>query len=476
MDNPWAESRLNAYIPPTGVPVGAQIPTPTQVPTASQVPTAAQVPLATAAQVPTAVQVPAAVQVPTAEDSYEDQVPIAPEDLDDDSEMWNMYLDEVKGEDNQITGACKEGASDIVVFVSLNLLMIPVFVSMTSSKTGIFSVIVGAFIIEFYKKLSTDQTVALLQQISQQLPNSPNTTNFNTAIQLSPPGTAIVWVNILWLISLVLSLTCALIATLLQQWARRYVETPKSMDLLRHRARVRSLLLVGARLYKIPFIIEMLPILLHLSVFLFFGGLVIAFHTIHKTVAIAVDISVGLSGLAYIAMSVLPCLDLKCPYRTPVSQILWYPLHFFRSSMELCLYSCLRRLRGFLTCNLVELVLRRGRRQRLPSRGHGYPEYITYGLGLKKNILYRAVVMLRDGDRRRIIWLFNQLALGDRSKFLKFAASIPRHQIPYLFPTTEWYSLKSLPLASLLVLLRTCVAGTSYWTDEDIHKRSLLVC
>ena len=33
--------------------------------------------------------------------------------------MWNMYLDEVKEEDNRITGAWKEDANSIVVFVSL---------------------------------------------------------------------------------------------------------------------------------------------------------------------------------------------------------------------------------------------------------------------------------------------------------------------------------------------------------------------
>ena len=383
-----------------------------------------------------------------------------------------MYFDEVKEEDNRNTDAWKEDASSIVIFVTLNLL-IPVFISITSFKTGLFSAIVGAFIIEFYKKLSTDsgnQTVALLQQISHQLPNSPNSANSNTVNQLSPPGTAMVWVNILWLTSLVLSLTCALIATLLQQWARRYIETPKSADVLRHRARVRSLLLVGARLYKIRLIVEILPTLLHLSVFLFFGGLVIAFHTIHKTVAITVDVAVGLLGLAYIAMSILPCLDVRCPYRTPISQMLWYPCHAFLSFAALCLHSCIRGLEGFLSQNLV---LSRGQRW-LASRGLAASDHRRYFTdGLEKSIVSRAVQMLKDGDCRRVTWLFNQLALGDRSKFLKFAASIPRHRIPDLILSTE---LNSLPLVSLLVLLRSCVTGTYSWAGEDICKRSLLVC
>src|SRR6267154_4468169 len=95
-------------------------------------------------------------------------------------------------------------------------LLVPQFVLMTWTgfETGLFSATVGAFIIEFYRKLSSDpgdETVVLLRQISQQLQNSPNSTNSNTANQQSSssPGTAMVWVNAMWLISFVLSLTSA---------------------------------------------------------------------------------------------------------------------------------------------------------------------------------------------------------------------------------------------------------------------------
>ncbi|KAF8492064.1 hypothetical protein F5888DRAFT_1928158, partial [Russula emetica] len=362
--------------------------------------------------------------------------------------MWKIFLDEVKEEDNRITDAWKEDANSIVVF------------------TGLFSAIVGAFIIEFYKNLSPDsgnQTVALLQQISYQLPNSPNSTNSNTTNQPSSSGTAMVWVIILWLISLVLSLTCALIATLLQQWARRYIETPKSSNVLRHRARVRSLLLGGTKLYKIPLIVEMLPTLLHLSVYLFLAGLVITFHTINKKVAIAVDVAVGVSGLAYLALSILPCLDVRCPYRTPISQILWYPCHAFLSFAASFLHRCILGLRVFLN--------QPAQSSGLSASNHW--QYLTYGL--EKNIFIRAVTTLRDEDRGRFTWLFNQLALSDRPTFLKFAASIPIHKIPDLIPSIESVSFRE----SLLVLLRS-VAGTrpgrAAWLDSDVHRRSLLVC
>ncbi|KAN0118889.1 hypothetical protein V8E52_004661 [Russula decolorans] len=358
--------------------------------------TAAQAPLATSAQVPPATA--------------------AQGDSENDSEMWNMYLDEVEEEDKRIIDAWKDDANSLVTF------------------TGLFSAIVGTFIIEFYKKLSSDsgdQTAAVLQQISRQLPNSLNIPYSNTANQLSPPGTAMVWVNALWLISLVLSLTCALIATLLQQWARRYIETPKSTNILRHRARVRSLLLFGTRLYKIPLIVEILPTLLHLSVYLFLGGLVIIFHTINKTVAIAVDVAVGVSGLAYIALSILPCLDVKCPYRTPISKILWYPCHAVLSLAALCLHRCLLGLHGLLK----RPVLPRGQGvllRWLRSRGFSVSNHWRFLTdGLETSIIHRAVET-RDEDRGRVSWLFSRLMLGDKDKFLKFAASIPRNKIPDL--------------------------------------------
>ena len=249
----------------------------------------------------------------------------------------------------------------------------------------------------------------------------------------------------MWLISLILSLTCALLATLLQQWARRYIETPKYPDTLRHRARIRSLLVVGTKSYKIPLIVEILPTLLHLSVYLFLGGLAITFHTIHKKVAIAVDVAVGVSGLAYVALSILPCLDVKCPYRTPISQILWYPCQAFLTFVPRCLH------RGIL-----------GLQNNRP--------YFTQGL--EKSIVYHAKETLKVGDRKRVTWLFNRLALGDRLKFLTFAASIPRFQIPDLILPVELDEFIALR-GPLLVLLRSSVAGMG---TVEVNKRSLLVC
>ena len=53
---------------------------------------------------------------------------------DSGNEIWDMYLDEVKEDDKRIAEAWKEDSNGILVFVSPNLLMIPLFVSMTANK------------------------------------------------------------------------------------------------------------------------------------------------------------------------------------------------------------------------------------------------------------------------------------------------------------------------------------------------------
>jgi Family of unknown function (DUF6535) len=385
------------------------------------------------------------------------------------NELWNMYLDEVKEDDKRIADAWKEGSSGILVFVSPNLL-IPLITSMTSPKTGLFSAVVAAFIIEFYKQLSPNsgnQTVTFLANGTYSITTSPP----------SPPSASMIWVNAMWLISLVLSLTSALIATLLQEWARRYVDTARLPSEPNHRARVRWFLFLGTETYKMRLIVQMGFSLLHLSVYLFFAGLVVVFHTINKKVAIAVEVAVGLFGLAYIALSILPCLDVHCPYRTPMSYILWYPTHVVLSFLAICLRWLVALLHGCLVepglgdPNMLRQRLLVGW---LESRGKAFEthmRYITDGLG--KGIINSAIDA-QDGDRRIVTRLFNLLAVpGHEKRLRRLAAGIPRDKVRDLVPSIE--SGRIVLQEPLRILLRSCAAPAS-GPDEEVRRRSLLVC
>ena len=396
--------------------------------------------------------------------------------------MWNMYLDEVKEDDQRITDAWKEDANGLLVFVSLNV-MVSLFVSMTNLKTGLFSATVGAFIIEFYKQLSPDSgslTVNYLDQISKQIGNFPSGNYSYAPISSPPPSASIVLVNAMWMISLVLSLTSALIATLLQQWARRYVETPKVPSEPKDRARVRWFLFLGTDFYKMRLLVEIAPTLLHLSVYLFFAGLVVTFHTINKKVAIAVDVSVGVFGLAYVMLSILPCLDVKCPYRTPMSYILWYPCHIFLSFTAHCIHWLVKRLHECFVEPSPDGIISSPRQRKLVkwiiSRENAIKKHWRYLIdGFRKSVINDAI-NAQEGDNRIITWLFGVLSLSDKTKLRKLAAGIPRDKTLNLIRPTELGSFQVIrePLA---ILLRSSVAGTgATGPDEDVRKRSLFVC
>ena len=288
-----------------------------------------------------------------------------------------------------------------------------------------------------------------------------------------------VWVNAMWMISLVLSLTSALIATLLQQWARRYVETPNVQSEPNHRARIRWFLFLGTDVYKMRLLVEIAPTLLHLSVYLFFAGLVITFHTINKKVAIAVDVSVGVFGLAYIMLSILPCLDVRCPYRTPMSYILWYPCHISLSFAARCLRWLVKRLHGrFVEPSLDGTISSPWQRKLVNwldsceiAIGKHWRRFID---GFEKSVI-KAAIKAQEGDHKIIASLFSVLSLSDKSKLRVLAASIPRHKTIDLIRPVE--SGKIGLRDPLLFLLRSCEAGThATGPDEDARKRSLLVC
>ncbi|KAH9956661.1 hypothetical protein BGW80DRAFT_1150728, partial [Lactifluus volemus] len=94
-------------------------------------------------------------------------------------------------------------------------------------KTGLFSAALAAFLtvsVQDLKSNPQDTTVFYLANIYQLLadPNISRASILATPVQppvFSPPKSAIL-VNSLWFLSLVISLTSALLATMLQQWAR----------------------------------------------------------------------------------------------------------------------------------------------------------------------------------------------------------------------------------------------------------------
>ncbi|KAJ7876242.1 hypothetical protein B0H13DRAFT_2347803 [Mycena leptocephala] len=168
------------------------------------------------------------------------------------SKLWAVYVSEAEKYDKSLVESWKSDMEGMLIFA------------------GLFSASLTAFLIESYKTLvpdSGDSTVQLLSQIygSSQL------------LQMAVH-------------SLGLSLTCALIATLVEQWARDFL----------HKADMRSSPFIRARIFSY------IPLLLHTSLFLFFAGLVAFLLPINISIATVAAVLSAVVFAAYALLTMLP--------------------------------------------------------------------------------------------------------------------------------------------------------------------------
>ena len=202
-------------------------------------------------------------------------------------------------------------------------------------QTGLFSATVAAFLVGTYPSLQPnpqDNSTFYLAAIAQILAAS----NVSQTISLpSPPPNpstfkppiSAVWFNSLWFSSLVISITCALLATSLQQWARRYVRMTQPPRYNRDpykRARIRAFFSEGIEKLHLPWAVEALPALLHISVFLFFAGLIVFLSAVNHTVFSVVLSCMGLCTGMYLCITLLPIFRHDSPYYTPLTTVAWF--------------------------------------------------------------------------------------------------------------------------------------------------------
>lgn len=289
-------------------------------------------------------------------------------------------------------------------------------------QTGLFSATVAAFLVESYKQLqpsSSDTVVLLLSQISQQLAALSSGSSISVPSGLPgqdfQPSTSAVRVNILWFISLVLSLTCALLATLMQQWVRRYVQNSQRWYSPYKRARIRTFFAEGIERFRLPVAVEVLPALLHVSVFIFFAGLVDFLININHTVAFSLLSAVVVGISAYFLFTALPLIYPNSPYQTPLTTFLWV----FQQTTLLISLELLRRFvkftyehTGFVIWKIYGRIL-----FKLDDHSRRFRQ------GLSRS---RETIALRqptEMDSRALSWTID--ALDEDHELEQFVAAIP---------------------------------------------------
>ncbi|KAH9063217.1 hypothetical protein EDB87DRAFT_223880 [Lactarius vividus] len=222
-----------------------------------------------------------------------------------------MYLEMATEEDKKMAENWKADADGILIF------------------TGLFSAAVASLIsvsIQDIRPNPQDTSNFYLANIYRTVadPNQSNISSLPASPPpFSPPNYA-VWVNSLWFLSLVIGLTCALLATLLQQWARRYLKSTQPRYSPHKRARIRAFFAEGVEKFLLPWAVEVLPTLLHISLFLFFAGLVVFLCNVNITIFGLVFSWVGVCTALYGCITSVPLFCHDSPYYTPLSSSVWF--------------------------------------------------------------------------------------------------------------------------------------------------------
>ncbi|KAI0766491.1 hypothetical protein BC629DRAFT_1243585, partial [Irpex lacteus] len=211
--------------------------------------------------------------------------------------------------DRQEIGAYKEDIDSLLTF------------------TGLYSAVLTAFVIVSYPQLQEDiagETLRVLRAIANQTaaystafgaPLVNSTIVASTTTTPFQPSVAAIRINILWFTSLVISLATASFAILVKQWLRAYMAFASASP--QGQLRIRHFRRAGLEAWKVFGIASMLPLLLQISLALFFVGLSVFTLDIHPSIGHTTLPLVCAWAFLFIAVTVSPAFTAGCPYTTP---------------------------------------------------------------------------------------------------------------------------------------------------------------
>ena len=244
--------------------------------------------------------------------------------------------------------------------------------------------------------------VTINPNASSSLPTSPP--------PFTPPNYA-VWVNALWFLSLVISITCALLATLLQQWARRYLKVTQPRYSPHKRARIRAFFTEGVDKCLLPWAVEALPTMLHLSLFLFFAGLAVFLWNVNLTIFKLVLSWIGLCTALYGCITFIPIFSHNSPYHTPLSLPAWHVV----TGIRFLTFRALAWITLYFNCFSWETW------DHFRNLAERYGKSLVRGI--KQTAEESAFNLPSDIDTRAFMWTFD--CLDEDHELERFFAGLP---------------------------------------------------
>jgi hypothetical protein len=270
----------------------------------------------------------------------------------------------------------------------------------------------------------------------------------------------------------------------MQQWARRYKELAQHQGAPHRRGRIRAYIFDGIRKFGMARAVATMPVLLHISVFLFFAGLVEFLFPTNTTVSSYTLGLVVAFALAYAILTVSPNLYLNCPYATPLSGITWRISQLFvivglkaTLGIEVLFHNPIFKLWSRLNWHVPELSIESWM---TALKDKVLVHRQRFSGGLRKSIERNANEASPMVVPSALEWTLT--ALDEDKEIEKFAAGVPGLFDSHTIPDATILTLMAIkPLTDAIFgfrlydLLKTCLLGTLPLKPED-RKSRLRVC
>ncbi|EKM57448.1 uncharacterized protein PHACADRAFT_88938, partial [Phanerochaete carnosa HHB-10118-sp] len=240
----------------------------------------------------------------------------------------------VKDDEGKMKGYSDDIDTLLVFVSSLPACLHSLAIYLISTKAGLFSAVLTAFVVQTYQMLqpsSADLTNKLLTTNNQMLAQS------NQILPPFEPSVLTRWINTLFFVSLVLSLAAALLGILVKQWVREYMQWNSPLATPRENIMVRQFRLEAWEAWNIAAVVSAVPALLEVAMILFLIGMVILLWTLDNVVAICLTAVTAMFLLVVAVFTILPVFSRRCPYKSPTAWAVMAACTLTSHSVTFCL-------------------------------------------------------------------------------------------------------------------------------------------
>ncbi|KAK0470813.1 hypothetical protein IW261DRAFT_1672266 [Armillaria novae-zelandiae] len=209
--------------------------------------------------------------------------------------VWRTYVDESKNHDARMAGESRDSVDVLLVFRTT-------FVGQTSQSLQADYAQVSASLL--FEMVLIQRAVA----------NGSSVDNVPVS-SLNPSS----------------NLATALVAVLVKQWLHHYLALPSGTP--REQSHVRQYRYGGFQKWHVLVIIGLLPVLMHLALGIFFIGLTVFLVPLRPGFSWVIGVGTVVAYVTYLITVFLPILYPQYPYRTPLSDLVYFPCRYIKEDL-----------------------------------------------------------------------------------------------------------------------------------------------